>query len=342
MPDQSPSWTKTFTRDTSKDIYEEVSYDTTKPKFDVVVIKNDTILSSMGTNTNTCFVYWDIINNNIGYSAVADAISGTTPKGGVIYNTSTNEIRHYSGDTMLNRQYSFPLAVVTRTSGIPKSLDQIFNGFGYIGSTVFALPGVKGLIPNGRNADGSLKNIEFSYTSVTMLNTVSASGDFEIYSLSNVLAQTASVDYYKNENFNIDVSGEQVLACKSINISTDSSGKITSFTPKTAFYALDYNDKSEIIGWGAPDYSATLSGVGNNYTAPSDGIFWFSIGNNNGARSIGIIPHGSSQVVFTNVYNSYGTSGGYQVYLAKGDRIIVTNSDTGLASSYFIPLKGAN
>ena len=102
------------------------------------------------------------------------------------------------------------------------------------------------------------------------------------------------------------------------------------------------NTKQIIVGWGSPDYSATLSGVGNNYTAPSDGIFWFAIGNNNNSRSIGIIPNGSSQVVFTNVINSYGTSGGYQVVLAKGDKIIITDASTALSYSYFIPLKGVN
>ena len=32
---------------------------------------------------------------------------------------------------------------------------QVFNGFGYIGSTIFALPGIKCLVGNGRNPDGS-------------------------------------------------------------------------------------------------------------------------------------------------------------------------------------------
>lgn len=100
-------------------------------------------------------------------------------------------------------------------------------------------------------------------------------------------------------------------------------------------------DRETVVGWGMPDYSATISGVGNNYTAPSDGIFWFSIANNNGARNIGIIPSGSSQVVFYSVYNSYGTAGGVPVVLAKGDRIIITSGTTGLSGSYFVPMKGA-
>ena len=55
------------------------------------------------------------------------------------------------------------------------SVSQVFNGMGYIGSTVWVDKGVKGLIPNGRNEDGSLNNEEvttdklyiYTYTWVT-------------------------------------------------------------------------------------------------------------------------------------------------------------------------------
>ena len=100
---------------------------------------------------------------------------------------------------------------------------------------------------------------------------------------------------------------------------------------------LSRGNKEEIAGWGVPDYSATISNVGNNYTAPSDGIFWFSVVNSNSARGIYI-----NGVLYDMVYNSYGTGGGYQVALSKGDTIIVTSADTALQNSYFIPLKGAN
>lgn len=85
-----------------------------------------------------------------------------------------------------------------------------------------------------------------------------------------------------------------------------------------------------------PDYENNLGwNVGNNYTAPSDGIYWFSVPNSNTARYIYI-----NGVEFGAVYNSYGTGGGYQVPLSKGDTIIVTSADTSLNSSYFIPYKG--
>ena len=39
---------------------------------------------------------------------------------------------------------------------------KVFNGFGYVGATQFILPGVKFLIPNGRNADGTLNNTVYT------------------------------------------------------------------------------------------------------------------------------------------------------------------------------------
>lgn len=62
-----------------------------------------------------------------------------------------------AGVTWLENR-AFPLCLVSTTDNAVTSIDQIFNGFGFIGSTVFSLPGVKGLIPNGRNEDGSLNN----------------------------------------------------------------------------------------------------------------------------------------------------------------------------------------
>ena len=55
-----------------------------------------------------------------------------------------------------------PIAIVSSRGVDDKfaSIDQVFNGFGYIGSTVFALPGVKVQIPNGRNEDGTYSFIE--------------------------------------------------------------------------------------------------------------------------------------------------------------------------------------
>lgn len=66
------------------------------------------------------------------------------------YDTANNIIK-LSSDTgsSWTGQYSLPICIETSSSSAITSIDQVFNGFGYIGNTIFALPGIKGRIPNG-------------------------------------------------------------------------------------------------------------------------------------------------------------------------------------------------
>lgn len=318
-------------------------------KFDEVIIPSDisrTIVWN-GPGFITCESNNSIDWANINYCFSGDAAPDNPNGGWLWYDTANNIIKRYNGSEWTT-QKSLPIAILnSSTTQSEQSIDQIFNGFGYIGSTVFALPGVKGLIPNGRNEDGSLKSVEFSYTSVTTLNTVSASGDFGIYSLSNVLAQTASVSYYENENFNIDVSGEQVLACKSINISTDSSGKITSFTQKTTFHAVDNNDSSWLSGLGMPSnryIDLTIGASPTQFTAPANGWFnvWAKGGTTSNNKYLEIINNttGIAQGV-------YGTTNyHYKCHLParKGDKITVqyNNMESAPDRCRFVYAEGEN
>ena len=94
--------------------------------------------------------------------------------------------------------YQFVLGNYIKDSGFT-SIDQVFNGFGYIGSTVFALPGVKGLAPNGRNADGSLKNTEVVCEGVSVYST-SAANTFLMYIKPNVAARFAGRGTHFEQN----------------------------------------------------------------------------------------------------------------------------------------------
>ena len=173
--------------------------------------------------------------------------AGVTPiDWGLVYDTTANIITRYAGGSIVYSNSSFPLAVCSQTDGKLTSIDQIFNGFGYIGSTIFALPGVKGLIPNGRNADGSLKSIEFtttlkSYTATNLSNRylcLDSNGSLQA-------PQTVQLLYNDDENENL-YNGNEVRWCVAGTFSADSTGRITSFTPKTVFHAVDYNDFSDM------------------------------------------------------------------------------------------------
>ena len=72
----------------------------------------------------------------------------------VWYDTTNNSVKIYINGAWVS-DWSFPLAVITATGSI-SSIDRVFDGFGYIGSSYFILPNVEGFYPNGK--DG-FKNI---------------------------------------------------------------------------------------------------------------------------------------------------------------------------------------
>lgn len=264
--------------------------DGTTPKFDVVTIENDATLSSMGSASNQCFIFWDKINSGFGYINKTEAISGsTTPTVGVIYNTSTNEIRYYESGNMQNRLYSFPLALVTRTSGVPYSLDETFNGLGYIGSTVFALPGVKGLAPNGRDANGMcITQVKENTTVKIFHSTVARSGITHLLLGDN--AQFLTAYKYDAENNRIrntygNLIVNDVFAAAIFITDSSSPYKITSFTPFTVDSVANSNasnfssaGRSLLSAMGMPSdkyIDLTLGSTGSKYNAPANG--WFSL-----------------------------------------------------------------
>lgn len=287
----------TVTRDTSNDIYISKS-DTTKPKFDVVALESDKIVDC-GSVTEKTFIR--VYQNQLPHGEIPVSIfySGSDPSGikGIFYNTTTNEIKYHIDGTPTGNICSFPVAEITVNNGKVTSINQVFNGFGYIGSTVYALPGVKGLIPNGRNADGSLRYIEFTTTNVAIFNRTypNESGkDYYFLYPNNTITDNGILIMQNSEptSWNYKVwfdtennllkynDGTAIYKVEAVFFGTSfySSGKITSFTPKTVFHALDYNDKSTISGWSMPSdkyINLTLGASGTTYTAPASGYLYF-------------------------------------------------------------------
>lgn len=86
----------------------------------------------------------------------------------VFFNTTDRKMYLWSNSQQTWGEWPIclPVAVVSVESGLIKSIDNVFNGFGYIGKTVYALPGTKALASNGFNADGTFKNTEYNITSL--------------------------------------------------------------------------------------------------------------------------------------------------------------------------------
>lgn len=203
------------------------------------------ITSDKTTTINTNGQYYIVLNPTDGYLNRGNypASSGSTAPetsntADLWYDTTNNLVKRYSSGTW--SKMSFPIAIVTVSNGAISSIDQVFNGFGYIGSTVFALPGVEGLIPDGRNADGSLKNNVMNISSV-QIRTFSGTATYCLFLNISGLAgyfQSATIAYDTEKNINYRISNNEKLNNGIMGSLEISAGQITSFLPKKVFNLL--------------------------------------------------------------------------------------------------------
>ena len=163
--------------------------------------------------------------------ASGDSLPADNTNCDIFYLTSDKKVYRYLNSVWsANAGYSFPICIATTDGVGVTSIDQVFNGFGYIGSTIFALPGVEGLIPNGRNTDGSLNNTKFKTSRVlSQTNESTYKGNLAITSTSFVAS--SYTEYNEDENFNKTSSGENYPWCFCGGVARES-GRITSFNPK--------------------------------------------------------------------------------------------------------------
>ena len=263
--------------------------DGTTPKFDYVDIESDLNLSN-GTATEEVFFIPTASGNNLLRYTKSSIFSGSiaptvSTQYACWYDIANNVLKTTSntGATWEQVNWGFPIGVGTTTTTSVTSIDQIFNGMGYIGSTIWVDKGVKGLIPNGRNKDGTLKNIEYTsefatYTKVggntsypnwfymglpqsginSSFSYWQSRYHFKVKTYSDaeaILAQypTGSFNIYiENENRVVGNKDGILVDLKVIpavlSITFDSSYNVTSFEQlKQPFRAVDYSDIQSLL-----------------------------------------------------------------------------------------------
>lgn len=134
-----------------------------------VTISGDLVAAQGGTNTGA-FAFYRSDNNTVYTVIVSQTFSGATAPANPVttttwLDTGAKDVKVYDGTQWVGG-VSLPLCTFDNQDGKVTAVTQVFNGMGYIGNSVYALPGVKGLIPNGFNADGSLNNAEFEVANV--------------------------------------------------------------------------------------------------------------------------------------------------------------------------------
>ena len=317
--------------------------------FDVVTIASDITRTGWGSGSNNLMVAYDSNNSNWGGFTLAECFSGSSAPSGstnmLWYDTTNNKVKqtNNSGSTW-NEGWSLPLFIINRSSGTITGIDQVFNGFGYIGSTIFALPGVKGLIPNGRNDDGTLKNTAF-INEVCVIATLTGTHVYSMRLAHNYLvAGVFPYDEKTNRNYNDTIAPGNERNQVNAGMVEVSSGTILSMNAKTVFHTVDYSDTEYVAHQAMPSdkyIDLTLGASGATYTAPADGYVVFAkvngtsagrlaelVNHSNGLRTISFAPYSvnPSMVflpvkkgdVFSAHYDSTGNTQVFRFVYAEG------------------------
>ena len=306
--------------------------------FDELIIPSDIVYPRTGVDTLVLVIRTDTLQ--IKPTSIQFVSSGNSnPQAGTTYNlwydTANNVIKKYESNTSTPAYTaSLPFAIIKVGTDKIESIEHVFNGFGYIGSTVFALPGVKALIPNGRNPDGSLNIIEVNVTSVkTNINTSSTRDWMVLDSDGNInRVPSGSYTYYPDENiYRVNSSGARRTFC----VCGNTTGDITTFESRHVYRGVDYSDTRFIANQAMPSdkyIDLTLGGNWTKYTAPADGYFFLQKDSANALETIRMVKDGYVGTVVTAPTSGFGTFAYMPV--SKGEEIQVAYTVTG-ATKYF-------
>ena len=225
------------------------------------------------------------------------------------YDTTNNNVKYTNDSGTSWIEYcSLPFATgVTGPNGW-ESIQNIFNGFGFIGSTIWADKGIKGLAANSRNADGTFNNIEFETNRVLTANTYNGERNACITITDGyvMLAQYLAANYYESitpppadltksgcwwnpetgQSFTVDTANQKWVQRGVVNLATVTATSTEPYqvtecgTIRRPFQAADVN--------------SLASYVVDTY---SNGASWYRVYSDGWCEQGGLVPAGQSNQV---------------------------------------------
>ena len=259
--------------------------------FNAVTIASD--VSTERQDNQDCIAWYNTDTGTIQLFPSILFYSGTTAPSGYQfmfwYDITNNKckVTSDSGSTWVEGK-SFPICVVSTDGTKVSAIKQVFNGFGYIGSTIFVLPGIKCLVGNGRNPDGScITKIEES-TKVSTFTTVINRPNNKIVLYNGMVGAGFNFLFNEQANMCYDYNGvnsvyRPMAILGTFSTETTSPWNITEFNPLGVDSLANSNasnfsqaGRSYLSGLGMPSgryINLTLLASGSSYTAPANGYF---------------------------------------------------------------------
>lgn len=198
----------------------------------------------------------------------------------IYYNTTDKKC--YLDTTDGWQECSLPIALGTSTVSSWVSIDQVFNGFGFIGSTIFALPGVKGLSPNGNDSlTGIKKNNIISIENILTYTcpNITANVILDLYA-NKIAINSQAFDkpitdlIFFDEINNYNYAGLGISNDIWVGSARIENGKIVLFNPKHPISLVDKNNSSWVAQQAMPSkkyINLELGISGTVYTAVANG-----------------------------------------------------------------------
>lgn len=288
------------------------------------------------------------------------------------WNTSDNKLYMYHNSTWRSDlDLAFPIADVTINTTSIQSLDNVYNTTIACGNGLLVQSGVKVLMPNGLNPDGTLNNLEYT-TPYVLAESVDISGsmdwvytlgsDGDIYALfrefyyvqtsTPVIPNYVGVAFWYNPATNKStffingVAQERPAIIIGSIIKSGTSANISIVPQKTPANLLKYSDRSLISTWGFPANRIThlaLGASGATYEAPANG--WFFLDANAGAAGQFIEYVGENANYYQYVYSTYNSAQPLQFLCPVRSGSVITinySTNAGVNRFCFVYAQGEN
>lgn len=288
--------------------------------FDTLTINSDKTLTV--SDNAVQLVCINSSNKNMIARRLENCVSGADAAitAGFAYNTTTNQVRFFDGTgTDQGTNYSLPVAIITILNGAISSIDRVFNGFGYIGSTLFALP-MKGEATTAINQDGTVTKTIWESTTIQTA-TVSESGVYSMSSSGVLTAGFNEVGYTKLADVTYYDSRIQNVNFYDVGFVANSNAS-----------NFSQAGRSYLSGLGMPSnryIDLTLGASNSIYTAPANGTVLCVKRAKDVGQSLGLA-RVSSGIFFDFAWNSVANSNIFvNMDIRKGEEFSVYYTASG-------------